>query len=68
MANSICENCWIVAGDMAKHLWEEHGVAPSSEAQERIARQKIEFHESLSGLDVHMEGEKKALAWGGTSK
>ena len=53
---------------MAKHLWEEHGVAPSSEAQERIARQKIEFHESLSGLDVHMEGEKKALAWGGTSK
>jgi len=75
MANSICENCWMAVGDMAKHLWEEHGVLPSQEAQERIARQRADFERTLAGMDEelngkHVEGisERQQLAWGGKTK
>ena len=68
MENGICENCWMATGDMAKHLYEEHGVQPTAEQLARIRRQRIEFHNSLSGLDVHLEGEKKTMAWGGATK
>lgn len=75
MANSICENCWMAVGDMAKHLWEEHGVSPSDDEQNRIARQKLDFEKNLAGMDERINGrdvegisDKRELSWGGKSK
>lgn len=75
MANSICENCWMAVGDMAKHVWEEHGIRPSEEELKRIARQQAEFGKHLAGLDEELNGKhvegistKAELAWGGKTK
>ena len=66
--SKVCEECWMSVSDSVKHDWEEHGVAPSAEEQSRLARQKVEFTESLKHLDIHLEGTKKQMSWGGTSK
>ena len=75
MANSICESCWMAVGDMAKHVWEEHGIRPSGDVQERIERQRREFSKHLEGLDEELNGKdvegistKQELAWGGKTK
>lgn len=75
MANSICENCWMAVGDMAKHVWEEHGIRPSEEEQERIARQRVDFDRHIASLDEELNGKhvegisvRQELQFGGKSK
>lgn len=67
MENLVCENCWMAVGDMAKHQWEEHGVQPTDAELARLDRQKAQFENSLSGLDIEMEYISKK-EFGGSHK
>jgi hypothetical protein len=41
-ATGVCQECWIVSGNLELHLLDEHGIKPSAERLAEIEKAKRE--------------------------